>query len=69
MVVVSAKVNGKEHSFIISAEKPETNIPSKEDKGVLFLEPGVHQYGQAWDPFVNGIHTVYVKGGAVLGGA
>ena len=64
--VVSAIVNGKEQSFIISAEKPETNIPSKEDKGVLFLESGVHQYGQAWDPFVNGIHTVYIAGGAVL---
>ncbi|GEC72575.1 Glycosyl hydrolases family 28 [Flavobacterium flevense] len=64
--VVTAIVNGKEQSFIISAEKPETNIPIKGDKGVLYLEPGVHQYGQAWDPFVNGIHTVYVAGGAVL---
>ncbi|MGM8361850.1 hypothetical protein ACSV4D_08055 [Flavobacterium sp. ARAG 55.4] len=64
--VVTALVNGKEQTFIISAEKPETNIPKKGTKGVLYLEPGVHQYGQAWDPFVNGIHTVYVSGGAVL---
>ncbi len=64
--VVSAIIGGKEQSIIISAETPETNIPSKEGKGVLFLEPGIHKYGQAWDPFVNGIHTVYVSGGAVL---
>ena len=64
--VVTSTVNGKEQSFIISAEKPETNIPSKKDKGVLYLEPGIHHYGQAWDPFVNGIHTVYVAGGAIL---
>ena len=64
--VISAVINGVEQSIIISAEKPETNIPSKTDKGVLYLEPGIHQYGQAWDPFVNGIHTVYVAGGAVL---
>lgn len=64
--IVSAEINGKEHCFIISVESPETNIPSKDDKGVLFLEPGIHQYGQAWDPYVNGIHTVYISGGAVL---
>lgn len=64
--VVSAMVEGKEQSFIISAESPETNIPSKDDKGVLFLEPGIHKYGQAWDPYVNGIHTIYIAGGAVL---
>lgn len=64
--VVSATVNGEEQSIIISAETLETNIPNKQDKGVLFLEPGIHQYGQAWDPYVNGIHTVYLSGGAVL---
>jgi hypothetical protein len=64
--VISATINGVEQSIIVSAEKPETNIPSKTDKGVLYLGPGVHQYGQAWDPFVKGIHTVYVAGGAVL---
>ncbi len=64
--VVSATINGVVHSIIISAEAPEINVPSKDDKGVLFLEPGIHQYGQAWDPFVDGIHTVYLSGGAVL---
>jgi len=64
--VIAAVINGVEQSIIVSAEKPETNIPSKTDKGVLYLGPGIHQYGQAWDPFVNGIHTVYVAGGAVL---
>jgi Glycosyl hydrolases family 28 len=64
--VISAVIGGLEQSIIISAEKPETNIPSKTDKGVLYLGPGIHQYGQAWDPFVNGIHTVYVAGGAIL---
>ncbi len=35
--VVSAVINGVEQSIIISAEKPEKNIPLKSDKGVLFL--------------------------------
>jgi hypothetical protein len=52
--------------FIVSAEEPETNIPDKNDPTVLFLEPGVHQFGQAWDPFVEGIKTLYVAGGAVV---
>lgn len=52
--------------FIVSAEEPETNIPDRNDPSVLFLEPGVHKYGQAWDPFVDGIKTLYVSGGAVL---
>ena len=64
--VVSSIIDGVEHSIIISAEEPEKFIPSKNDPGVLFLEPGIHKYGQAWDPFVNGIHTLYVSGGAVL---
>jgi len=64
--VVSALIGDKEEYFIISAEVPETKIPSKDDKSVLFLEPGVHQYGQAWDPFVDGIKTLYISGGAVL---
>ncbi|MHB0754555.1 glycosyl hydrolase family 28 protein [Polaribacter sp. M15] len=64
--VVTANINGEEHAIIISAEAPEKFIPSKNDNGVLFLEPGVHKFGQAWDPFVNGIHTVYIAGGAVL---
>lgn len=64
--VISAVIEDKEQFFIISAEVPETKIPSKDDKSVLFLEPGVHQYGQAWDPFVDGVKTLYVSGGAVL---
>lgn len=64
--VVTATIDDKEEYFIISAEQPETNIPSKDDDGVLYLEAGVHKYGQAWDPYVNGIHTVYISGGAVV---
>lgn len=65
-LVISAVIEGKEEFFILSAELPETNIPDKNDTTVLYLEPGVHRYGQAWDPFVNGIQTLYISPGAVL---
>lgn len=64
--VVQAKLNDKWEYFVISAEEPETNIPDKNAPNVLYLEPGVHQFGQAWDPFVDGINTLYVAGGAVV---
>lgn len=64
--VITANIQGKEHGFIISAEPPEKNIPVKGTEGVLYLEPGVHKYGQAWDPYTNGVHTVYIAGGAVV---
>lgn len=64
--VVTATIQGTEHNFIVSAEPPETNIPTKDEVGVLYLGPGVHKYGQAWDPYIDGIHTVYIAGGAVV---
>nr|WP_299346271.1 glycosyl hydrolase family 28 protein [Allomuricauda sp.] len=64
--VVSSKIGEKEHYLIVSAEEPETDIPDKEDKSVLFLEPGIYKYGQAWDPFVDGIKTLYIARGAVV---
>lgn len=65
-LVVSAEINGVEEFMILSAEPPETRAPNKNDSTVLYLGPGVHRYGQAWDPFTNGIKTLYVAGGAVL---
>jgi hypothetical protein len=64
--VVKVRFDQEWQYFIISAEEPESNIPDRNDPGVLFLDPGIHQYGQAWDPFTNGIHTLYVAGGAVV---
>ena len=52
--------------FVVSVEEPETNIPDKNDPTVLFIEPGVHQFGRAWSPYVNGIKTVYLAPGAVV---
>jgi len=52
--------------FILSAEAPETDLPSATTAGVKYLGPGVHKFGQAWDPFVDGVHTLYVAGGAVV---
>lgn len=64
--VVSSKIGDTEHFLIVSAEVPEVNIPDRNDKSVLFLEPGIYKYGQAWDPFVDGIKTLYISHGAVL---
>lgn len=64
--VVSTKIGGKERYLIVSAEQPEAAIPDKEDTSVLFLEPGIYRYGQAWDPFVDGIKTLYISHGAVV---
>lgn len=55
-----------ENWFIVSVEEPETNIPDKNDPSVLFIEAGVHQFGRAWRPYVNGIKTVYLAPGAVV---
>lgn len=64
--VVSTKIGAKEQYLIVSAEPPEMTIPDKEDTSVLFLEPGIYKYGQAWDPFVEGIKTLYIADGAVV---
>ncbi|MGQ1891352.1 glycosyl hydrolase family 28 protein [Thermophagus sp. OGC60D27] len=66
--LVKAKLKNEWQFFIISAEAPETMIPDKNDPNVLFMEPGIHEVGQAWDPFTNGINTLYVSGGAVVKG-
>jgi hypothetical protein len=58
--------NSGENWFIVSVEEPETNIPDKNDPTVLFLEAGVHKFGRAWKPYVNGIKTVYLAPGAVV---
>jgi hypothetical protein len=58
--------NNEIHNFIVSAEKPNQYKVDKSDKSVLYLGKGVHQKCQAWDPFTNGIKTLYLEGGAVL---
>lgn len=65
-VLIAQLSNLGEQYFIISAEAPEVVIPSPTADGVLYLKQGVHKYGQSWDPFANGIHTLYLEGGAVL---
>lgn len=54
------------HDFIVSAETPDWKKPEKGDKGVLYLEAGIHHFGEAWNPFTNDIHTLYLEGGAVV---
>lgn len=52
--------------FIVSAEMPDWKKPKKDARGVLYLSPGVHKMGANWNPFKEGIHTLYLEGGAVL---
>jgi hypothetical protein len=59
-------MGGEEQWLVVSADEPETLIPDKHDPEVLFLGPGVHHRPRAWDPFVEGIRTVYLAPGAVL---
>ncbi|MCG8698419.1 MAG: glycosyl hydrolase family 28 protein [Bacteroidales bacterium] len=66
MVLTAVLENGKEKYFIISAEEPETNVPNENSQHVLYFKAGVYKQGQAWDPFVNGVNTIYLEGGAVL---
>jgi hypothetical protein len=65
---LTAKLEGEEKAdfFIISAERPMDYQVDRKDPSVLYLEKGVHHFGQAWDPFVNGIQTVYLEPGAVV---
>lgn len=65
-VLIAKLENIGEQYFILSLEQPETNIPSKEDPSVLYLEAGVHKKGRAWDPFQGKIKTLYLEPGAVL---
>lgn len=55
-----------EEFLIVSAELPERDVPAPGDPGVLYLGPGVHRFGQAWDPFAGDTKTVYLAGGAVV---
>lgn len=55
-----------QQDFFISAEMPDWKKPKESAKGVLYLKPGTHQFGEAWNPFVDGIHTLYLEGGAVV---
>ncbi len=57
---------GGEQKLLLSAEMPDWKKPSPKDKGVLYFGPGVHQKGENWNPFTDGIHTLYLEGGAVL---
>ena len=65
-VFIAQLSNLKEQYFILSIDPLEEDTPSPNDPTVLYLESGVHRYGQSWDPFVNGIKTLYLSGGAVL---
>lgn len=55
-----------ENWFVISAEAPGTEVIDPDDPTVLYLGPGVHDFGRAWDPFVDGKKTLYLAGGAVV---
>ncbi|MEZ5275765.1 MAG: glycosyl hydrolase family 28 protein [Opitutaceae bacterium] len=55
-----------ENWFIISAEAPPEEKIDPDDPTVLSLGPGVHDFGRAWDPFVDGIKTLHLSGGAVV---
>jgi hypothetical protein len=54
-----------ENWFVVAADAPDAEI-DPDDPTVLYLGPGVHYYGKAWDPFVEGKKTLYVAGGAVV---
>ena len=65
--LVSVKeIDGSWRYLIISAEAPFRNVPFKDDPSVIYLGPGVHHKGQAWEPFKDGKRTLYLAGGAVL---
>jgi len=66
LLVTARLESGGERYFILSAEPPESGVPAADAPGVLWLGPGVHRYGRAWNPYVNGIHTVYLAPGAVV---
>lgn len=59
-------IEGEEQWFILSAEEIEHEIPDSDDPSVLFLEAGVHQFGRTWDPFVDGVKTLYLAPGSVV---
>lgn len=65
LITLYLKEGGRQ-DLILSAEMPDWKKPKPDDKGVLYLKPGVHQFGEAWSPFVDGIHTLYLEGGAVV---
>lgn len=65
IVTVFSKENGQQN-LIISAEMPDWKKPKEDAKGVLYLKPGVHKFGEGWNPFTNGVHTLYLEGGAVV---
>ncbi|MCG8701070.1 MAG: glycosyl hydrolase family 28 protein, partial [Bacteroidales bacterium] len=66
VVSVTVPDDEEERFFLVSAEKPETNIPNPDAKNVLYLGPGIHRFGQAWDPYVDGVDTVYLAPGAIV---
>ncbi|MBD5778897.1 right-handed parallel beta-helix repeat-containing protein [Pelagicoccus sp. NFK12] len=55
-----------ENWLVVAADGPEQEVPSKDDPSVLYLEAGVHKFGRSWDPFVDGIKTVYMEPGTVV---
>lgn len=63
---VDLEGNEEHDYFIISAESAMDYKVSKKDPSVLYLKKGVHHFGQAWDPFVEGVKTVYLEPGAVV---
>ncbi|MBK1878248.1 glycosyl hydrolase family 28 protein [Pelagicoccus mobilis] len=58
--------DGGENWLVIAADGPEVDAPKKGDEGVLYLEAGIHDFGRSWDPFIDGIDTVYMELGAVV---
>lgn len=65
LLTVFLKKSGKQQ-LVLSAEMPDWKKPKVDERGVLYLKPGIHQKGENWDPFTEQIHTLYLEGGAVL---
>jgi Endopolygalacturonase len=63
---LSVEVNGDIfHNLHIFANRPETVIPSRKDKNLIYIGPGYHTYPKGELKIPSG-KTVYLAGGAVV---